>query len=134
MKKAECFVRAAIIQLFSFVYVYMVHHQKNIAELKSELKVGQLVQFDFITGVHMSVISYNNLFKLLIDKGIKKTELAKQADISQTTLAKLSKNQYVSMDVLVKICDSLDCSFDAIVEIVRVEKDDNESGGETLEE
>lgn len=81
----------------------------------------------------MSVISYNNLFKLLIDKGIKKTELAKQAEISQTTLAKLSKNQYVSMDVLVKICDSLDCSFDAIVEIVRTDKEENESGGETLE-
>lgn len=38
----------------------------------------------------------------MIDKGIKKTELANMADISQTTLAKLSKNQYVSMDVLVK--------------------------------
>ena len=83
----------------------------------------------------MSLINYNNLFKLLIDKGIKKTELAKMADISQTTLAKLSKNQYVSMDVLVKICDSLDCSFDEIVEIVRIEKNDNESnGGTSLEE
>ena len=83
----------------------------------------------------MSLVSYNNLFKLLIDKGIKKTELAKMADISQTTLAKLSNNQYVSMDVLVKICDSLDCSFDAIVEIVRTEKNENESnGGNSLEE
>ena len=72
----------------------------------------------------MSSIRYNNLFKLLIDKGIKKTELAQMADISQTTLAKLSKNQYVSMDVLVKICDSLDCTFDTIVEIVRNENDD----------
>lgn len=82
----------------------------------------------------MSVISYNNLFKLLIDKGIKKTELAQMADISQTTLAKLSKNQYVSMDVLVRICDSLGCSFDAIVEIVHIEKIENKSGGETREE
>lgn len=82
----------------------------------------------------MSVISYNKLFKLLIDKGIKKTELAQMADISQTTLAKLSKNQYVSMDVLVKICDSLGCSFDAIVEIVRIDKNENESGGITREE
>lgn len=83
----------------------------------------------------MSLISYKNLFKLLIDKGIKKTELAKMADISQTTLAKLSKNQYVSMDVLVKICDSLDCSFDAIVEIVHEEKNENDSnGGDSLEE
>lgn len=81
----------------------------------------------------MSVISYNNLFKLLIDKGIKKTELAQMADISQTTLAKLSKNQYVSMDVLVKICDSLGCSFDAIVEITS--KDEVVSnGGKTREE
>jgi DNA-binding Xre family transcriptional regulator len=86
-------------------------------------------------GVYMSIISYKNLFKLLIDKGIKKTELAKMADISQTTLAKLSKNQCVSMDVLVKICDSLDCSFDAIVEIIRIENNnENERGGETLEE
>ncbi len=82
----------------------------------------------------MSIISYNNLFKLLIDRGIKKTELAQMADISQTTLAKLSKNQYVSMDVLVKICDSLGCSFDAIVEIVHIEEIENESGGETREE
>ena len=83
----------------------------------------------------MNLVSYNNLFKLLIDKGIKKTELAKMADISQTTLAKLSKNQYVSMDVLVKICDSLDCSFDAIVEIVRIDNNENESnGGDSLEE
>lgn len=41
----------------------------------------------------MRLISYNRLFKLMIDKGIKKTELAKMADISQTTLAKLSKNR-----------------------------------------
>jgi len=66
----------------------------------------------------MSAISYNNLFKLLIDKGIKKMELAQMAEISSTTMAKLSKNQYVSMDVLVKICDCLGCSFDEIVEII----------------
>lgn len=79
----------------------------------------------------MSIISYNNLFKLLIDKGIKKTELAQMADISQTTLAKLSKNEYVSMEVLVKICNSLGCTFDAIVEVVHVKEFENESGGVT---
>ncbi len=66
----------------------------------------------------MSTISYNNLFKLLIDKGIKKMELAQMAEISNTMMAKLSKNQYVSMDVLVKICDCLGCSVDEIVEII----------------
>ncbi len=80
----------------------------------------------------MSGVSYNNLFKLLIDKGMKKTELAKKADISQTTLAKLSRNQYVSMDVLVRICETLDCSFDAVVEIVHLEATEYDAGGENL--
>lgn len=71
----------------------------------------------------------------MIDKGIKKTELAKLADISQTTLAKLSKNQYVSMDVLVKTCDSLDCTFDEIIELVKVdEKDTNNTNGGAVRE
>lgn len=84
----------------------------------------------------MRLISYNRLFKLMIDKGIKKTELAKMADISQTTLAKLSKNQYVSMDVLVKICDSLDCTFDEIIEIIKVAEDEtiDMNGGTVREE
>lgn len=83
----------------------------------------------------MRLISYNRLFKLMIDKGIKKTELAKMADISQTTLAKLSKNQYVSMDVLVKICNSLDCTFDEIIELVKVdEKDTNNTNGGAVRE
>ena len=46
-------------------------------------------------------VSYNKLFKLLIDKNMKKTELAKTIGIGQNTLAKLSKNQNVSMDVLI---------------------------------
>ena len=62
-------------------------------------------------------ISYNRLFKLLIDKGMKKTEFAKVAGLTPGTLAKLSKNQTVSMDSLIKICATLDCSFDDIVEI-----------------
>ncbi|RGE08334.1 helix-turn-helix domain-containing protein [Pilosibacter fragilis] len=84
----------------------------------------------------MRLISYNRLFKLMIDKGIKKTELAKMADISQTTLAKLSKNQYVSMDVLVRICDSLDCTFDEIIELVKVAEDETTdmNGGAVREE
>ncbi len=64
------------------------------------------------------MVSYNKLFKLLIDKGLKKTEFAKLADISQPTLAKLSHNEYVSMDVLVKICHALGCSLDEIVDIL----------------
>ena len=84
----------------------------------------------------MRLISYNRLFKLMIDKGIKKTELAKMEDLSQTTLAKLSKNQYVSIDVLLRICDSLDCTFDEIIELVKVAEDETTdmNGGAVREE
>lgn len=63
-------------------------------------------------------VSYKKLFKLLIDKDLKKTEFAKKVGIGQSTLAKLSKNEYVSMEVLVRICKGLECTFDDIVEIV----------------
>lgn len=65
---------------------------------------------------HME-ISYNRLFKLLIDKGMKKTEFAKIAGLTPGTLAKLSKNQTISMDSLIKMCKTLNCTFDDIVEI-----------------
>lgn len=62
-------------------------------------------------------ISYNPLFKLLIDKGLKKGEFAKICGISTPTLAKLSKNKYVSMDVLVKICKEFNCQISDLVEV-----------------
>lgn len=63
-------------------------------------------------------VCYNKLFKLLIDKGWKKTEFAKNAGISQNTLAKLSKNENVSMDVLMKICKCLNCNIEEVVEFI----------------
>ena len=63
-------------------------------------------------------VCYNRLFKLLIDKGLKKTEFAKEVGSGQNTLAKLSKNEYVSMEVLVKICKGLDCNIEDVVEVV----------------
>lgn len=67
-------------------------------------------------------VCYNRLFKLLIDKGLKKTEFAKEVGIGQNTLAKLSKNEYVSMEVLVKICKGLDCNIEDIIEIISNDK------------
>lgn len=66
-------------------------------------------------------VSYNKLFKLLIDKKMKKTELAKATGIGQNTLAKLSKNQNVSMDVLIRICEVLNCNIGDIVDVVEKE-------------
>lgn len=63
-------------------------------------------------------ICYNKLFKMLIDKRIKKTEFRKQVGISEGTLAKLSRNENVSMDVIVKICRKMNCTVDDILDIV----------------
>jgi hypothetical protein len=62
-------------------------------------------------------VSYNNLFKLLIDKGLKKKDFAKLCNLSAPTMAKLSKNEYVSMDVLVRICTEFQCQISDIVEV-----------------
>ena len=62
-------------------------------------------------------VSYNRLFKLLIDKELKKTEFAKMIGISASTLAKLSRNETVSMDVIIRICRKLECTVDDILEI-----------------
>ncbi len=66
-------------------------------------------------------ISYNKLWKLLIDKGMTKTELRLEADIGTSTLAKLSKNEQVSMEVLLKICKTLNCDLSDIVEVKEVQ-------------
>lgn len=62
-------------------------------------------------------VSYNRLWKLLIDKNITKTELRKRAGISTNVIAKMGKNETVSMESLAKICAVLDCGLDDIVEI-----------------
>lgn len=63
--------------------------------------------------------SYKKLFKLMIDREIKSKDLAAQAGISSTTLAKMKKDgATVSSDVLVKICTALECTIDEIMEIV----------------
>ena len=64
--------------------------------------------------------SYKKLFKLLIDRNMKKKELAEKAGISVATVTKLSKDgAVVSSDVLVKICAALDCTVNDIMDIVQ---------------
>ena len=62
-------------------------------------------------------VSYNRLWKLLVDKSMTKTQLIKAAGISTNAMAKLGKNQDVRVEVLVKICGVLDCTIDDIMEI-----------------
>lgn len=62
--------------------------------------------------------SYKKLWKLLIDRDLKKKDLAAIAGISQYTVTKMSKGENVNLDSLAKVCQALDCGLDDIVEIV----------------
>lgn len=68
-------------------------------------------------------ISYNKLWKQLIDKNMTKTDLRVKADIGTATLAKLGKNEQVSLDVLMRICKILDCDISDIMELTKESKD-----------
>ena len=67
----------------------------------------------------MTSVCYKKLWKLLIDRNMKKGELRELANISQTTMAKLSKNQNVTADTLARICTALKCELNDIAEIIR---------------
>ncbi|HAI92274.1 MAG TPA: transcriptional regulator [Butyrivibrio sp.] len=60
-------------------------------------------------------VSYNGLWKLLIDKNKKKIDLINNLGISSSTIAKMTKGENVSMSILEKICDELDCDFGDII-------------------
>ena len=67
-------------------------------------------------------ISYNGLWKLLIDKNLKKVDLIERIEISSSTIAKMTKNEAVSLRVLEKICRELDCDFGDIIHYVKDEE------------
>ncbi len=64
-------------------------------------------------------ISYNKLWKLLIDKNIKRKDLQEIAGISSASIAKLGKGENISTDILLRICDALDCTIDDILDTIR---------------
>ena len=63
-------------------------------------------------------VSYKKLWKLLIDKDMKKKELEQQAKVSHSTVSKMYRGENVTIDILKRICKTLDCSLDDIVEFV----------------
>jgi DNA-binding Xre family transcriptional regulator len=66
----------------------------------------------------MASISYNKLWKLLIDKGMNRQDLKKASGVSTTAIAKLGKGESVTTDTLLKICDALGCDITDIMESV----------------
>lgn len=65
------------------------------------------------------MVSYDKLWKLLIDKHMSKTDLRIAAGLTTTALAQLGKNEYVSLKVIEKICNVLDCDISNVVELRR---------------
>ena len=63
-------------------------------------------------------VSYKKLWKILIDKDMKKKDLQTAAGVSWATITKLSKGETVSMDVLIKVCKALECDIGDIMEII----------------
>lgn len=72
-------------------------------------------------------VSYKKLWKLLIDKDMKKKDLQAQTGISWTSVTKLSKGENVSMEVLMKVCKALECNIGDIMDIIP-EEDDMDGG------
>ncbi len=71
-------------------------------------------------------LSYKKLWKLLIDKEIKKKDLCEAASISTSSLSKLNRNENVTTDVLVRICEALHCDLSEIVEYIPETKNRSE--------
>lgn len=69
------------------------------------------------------MVNYNKLWKLLIDKQMKKKNLGDAANVSANTLAKMGRNDLVSLDVLVRICRALHCDIGDIMEVLPVSSD-----------
>ena len=72
-------------------------------------------------------ISYNKLWKMLIDRKMNKTDLREKTKMGSNTMAKLGRDETVSMDVMLRICDGLHCDVGDIMEVLP----DDESGSET---
>ena len=78
------------------------------------------------TGGDEMEVSYKKLWKLLIDKDMKKKDLQAAAGISWASVTKLSKGETVSMEVLMKVCKTLNCDIGDIVELIPEESDVSE--------
>lgn len=74
-------------------------------------------------------VSYKKLWKLLIDKDMKKKDLCAKAGISSASVTKMGRNGHVTTEILLKICIALDCGVDDIMEIVPEENNAKEKRG-----
>jgi putative transcriptional regulator len=81
------------------------------------LNVGQIQGGQFMT------VQYNKLFKLLIDRKIKPSELRERAGISRNIISRMNNDEFISMESIAKICTVLDCGVDDILEFIPADKE-----------
>lgn len=75
-------------------------------------------------------MSYNRLWKLLIDKDMKKSDLRQKAGVSASSLAKLNKGENVTTDVILRICKELNCNVEDIMEAIPTDTEDTKGQSE----
>ena len=109
--------------ILSSIAVIMIHNAvercnmlADCDEMSKALPNAELL-FVIPEGIHMAA-SYKKLWKLLIDKDIKKKDLSAKAGVSPATITKMGKNGHVTTEVLLKICTALECGIDDIMEII----------------
>lgn len=78
--------------------------------------------------------SYNPLWKMLIDRGLKKRQLQEISEVSAASIAKMGRNENVTTEVLLRICEALDCNIEDIMERIPVKNENVESVAENSAE
>ena len=81
----------------------------------------------FLDFISEKMISYNKLWKLLIDKNLNKKELIKLSGVSSSTMAKITKCENVTTDALCKICQALNCDFGDIMEYIHTKENQQDA-------
>ena len=105
---------------FFYAQIQIFYLKSRIHLLIFLLKNGIIGLTIIPRGIFMAAI-YNKLWKLLIDKGMTKTDLRLKTGMSTSTLAKMSKNENVSLDVILSICKVLECNIGDVVDATDIE-------------
>jgi len=71
-------------------------------------------------------LSYKRLWELLVDKNMRKADLRKIANISPNTMIKMRRNEFVSLEILCRVCDALDCDFGDVIEYIKPNLEENQ--------
>lgn len=125
IKDDDFFLRMHYFLLQVVVFCVIIKYNvPSVVALGISIKISALPKSRafFIWRENFMAVSYKKLWKLLIDKDMKKKDLCAKAGISSASVTKMGKGGHVTTEVLVKICAALDCTMGDIVEVVPTEE------------